>query len=425
MSEVVNMKTIYTSEWSILKPSEIKKQCGNIHIDNQDYNLINRLEAQRKLKVKQLSEGIVLETYSYVGVIRFSNYQVIIKPKIEDIYLAKMISYSYNLDLDDIRYYDSVSNLNIKKGAITDLIALLYLKEVQKIMLKGLARRYKQRKEELSSCRGKIIFNDLAKKATAELTLPCRYRELTTDIAENRLIYSTLEFLKNRITSSKLSREIHILSEKLSEKVSYQTMDKMLFRKVKKESNRLTQHYEEVIKLSKLIYENHDFSLAGGKTGFRSFLIDMNELFEKFLYRLFESSFELQVDIKYQNALNNSYIASDGQNRNLIPDYQFFKDNELIGIADAKYKDYTNRKVSSGDLYQLTTYAVANTNDISNIMLFYPIQEEHKIEINSLYSYFSGNDINIINIGLPIKNYLDDFKKSKYCLNNIIEDFLR
>jgi len=425
LSKLDDLKTIYTSEWSILKPAKIRMMYGNIQIDYEDYNLINELEEQRKLKVKQFSEGMEIETYSYVGVIRFSNFQVIIKPKIDDICLAKMISYSYNLDLENIRYYDFTVSLDTERAAITDVIALLYIKEVEKIILKGLANRYKQKEEDLSSCRGKIVFNDLAKKSTADLTLPCRYGELTTDIAENRLIYSTLEFLKKHISSSRISRKINILSEKLSDKVSYQKMNKTLFQKVNKESNRLTKHYEKVIKLSKFIYENQDFSLISRKMGFSSFLIDMNELFEKFLYRLFEVTFQYQLDIKYQNSLKNNYIASDGQNRSLIPDYQFYKDNVLIGIADAKYKDYQKKKVSSGDLYQLTAYAVANTNSINNIMLFYPLRENQQIEEYSLYSYLIEDDINIINIGISIENCLEDLKSSQYYLNNIIGKFMR
>ena len=419
-----NLKTIYTSEWSVLKPLEIKNQYGNIEIENEDYDLINKLEEQRKIKITQLSEGIEIETYSYVGTLRLSNFQIIIKPKIEDIYLAKMLSYSYNLDLEDIRYYDSISNLNTKKGAITDLIAMIYIKEVEKIMLKGLAKRYKSKKEPLSSCRGKIIFNDLAKGSTAELTLPCQYRELTTDIAENRLMYSTLEILKREISSNIISRKINILSDKLSETTSYQTMSKALFQKVNKVSNRLSKHYEDVIELSRLIYNHYDFSLMTGKTGFSSFLIDMNELFEKFLYRLFEETFDRQVDIKHGEKLKNSYIIPDEQKHNLIPDYQFYKNKDLIGIADAKYKDYSKKKVSSGDLYQLTTYAVANMNDIRNIMLFYPLQNKYKTEKYSLYNGFNGININIINIGIPIKLILKDFKSYKCNFFKIIEECL-
>ena len=425
MSELDNMKTIYTSEWSILKAKKIKEEYGEIDIDNSDYDLINKLEEERKLKINRLTEGIEIKTYSYVGTIRLSNFQVIIKPKIEYIYLAKMISYSYNLDINDIRYYDSVSNLDIRKGAITDLIALLFIREVEKIILKGLAKRYKQKEESISTCRGKILFNDLAKKSTAELTLPCRYRELTTDIAENRLIYSTLDFLKKLVNTSEISRKINVLSERLSKKTTFQSLDKTLFQKVEIESNRLTQHYKLVFELSRLIYDNYDFSLMKGETGFSSFLIDMNELFEKFLYRLFESSFESIIDVRYQNSLENGYITSDGSNRSLIPDYKFYKDNELIGIADAKYKDYSNKKVSSGDLYQLTTYAVANTQNINTIMLFYPVQENQKTERYSLHSPFLENKIDIINIGIPIKNYLENLQNIRDSLKVIIENNLR
>ena len=221
MIKLSKIKTIYTSEWSILKSEQIKDEYGEINLKKEDYTLINELEEQRKIKVKQLSNGIEIETYSYVGVIRFSDFQVIISPKIEDVYLAKMISYSYNLGKDDIKYFDPISNLGTKRGAITDIIALLYIGEVEQIFLKGLARRYKQKEETLSTCRGKIMFNDLARRSNAKLTLPCRYRDLTTDIAENRLIYSTLKILKNQVNSKDILTSINVFIEKLSDKITH------------------------------------------------------------------------------------------------------------------------------------------------------------------------------------------------------------
>ncbi|MFW6029641.1 MAG: McrC family protein [Halanaerobiales bacterium] len=406
-------KKIYISEWTKVKTYEIKRKYGVEKIDERDFDFVSQLDRQGKISIKQLSNGIELESYSYVGVIKLTNFQIIIMPKIEKIQLARMISFAYNLD--SIHLYEDSTNITYETGLISDIFAALFVKEVEKIMQKGLSQRYKEREEQLSSCRGKILFNRLARNSSLGLTLPCRYQELTTDIVENRIILSSLKQLFVWVNTPALKRKISILIEKLSSKITYGPLSISLLNKVKHESNRLTSHYNTLIELAEILLKSLDFDLTVGKRNFISFLLDMNLLFEKFLYKYMIKSTDSTINIKYQNSLINKFISQNGGQHKLIPDYKFYRNNMLVSIADAKYKNYNYKRISSGDLYQLTVYAIANMEQINEIYLFYPSDKEFQERKYHLNNMITQEPIKIVAKGLPIS----------WMLNNLGSNYLR
>jgi len=400
-----DLKTISISEWSQLSPRQIKNQYGSIKLEPEDFDIINKLEHQRKINIKNYSRGISLESYSYIGIVKLSNFQIVIKPKIGNLKLAKMLSFAYKMD--NINLLENNSKIDIQTGAISDIIALLFIKESEEIIVKGLAKKYRERKEKLSSCRGKIMFNKLARKSSPDLTLPCNYQELTVDIAENKLILFVLKELNGWVTSSFLNRRINLLIDKLSSRVTYETLTNLLLEKVKQENNRLTKHYNTLIELAELILSNADFNLTAGKTKYFSFLIDMNLLFEKFLYQYFNVYSDSKINIKYQESLRNNYVSSRGDKYKMIPDYKFFKDSRLIAIADAKYKNYDVKNINSAGLYQLTSYRVANYQGINKIYLFYPALQREIEKKFILQNNIYDKKIKIIVIGIPLNIILD------------------
>ncbi|MFW5981169.1 MAG: McrC family protein [bacterium] len=399
-----NFQTIYIPEWTTLSPDDIQKRYGIRKLSAEDLNIVNSLETQRKISIRQLSDGIEINTTSYVGLIKLSNFQIVITPKINKLQLAQMISFTYGLE--HIDYFELETEIETKSGLITDLLALLFVKETEKIMLKGLSKRYTEREENISSCRGKIVFNKLARNTTLGLTLPCRYQELTVDIPENRLLLASLIELGKYVTTSSLKRKINILSENLRKRVKYETLTSSLLKCAKQQKDRLTGHYTTVIELAEMILSGTDFSLKSGRKRFLSFLLDMNLLFEKFLYRYLAKTIEPGINIKYQKPLNNRYISSNGKEHRLIPDYSFYTNEELFAIADAKYKDYDNKDIYSGDLYQLTVYGIANRKGIDKIYLMYPSNKEL---IEKQYSLQIGRqkNIKIVLKGIPLYRMLD------------------
>jgi len=400
-----DLKTVYISEWSKLSAEELREKYNLRQLVNSDFKLINEIE--NKLKIRQLSNGIEIESNSYVGVVKLNNFQIIISPKITNFNLAKMIAFAY--DLESIEILNELNELATDKANISDIISLIFLKETENIFYQGLRKRYQEKEEDIASCRGKINFNKLAKNSSSSVTLPCRYQELTVDIEENQIILAALRLLLANTNNRKLKKKLNILFSKIKIEVSLKPLSYQLLTKGLNNSDRLNNNYKNLFRLVELLLRKEDFNLLGEQDNdFPGFLLDMNLLFERFLKKYFKSKLSPGVKVKAQKSLKNKF-RSDKLSYNLIPDYQFFEDGKLVRIADAKYKNYEQKKVSVSDLYQLTAYALANKGKINQVYLFYP---GSKIESKtfSLNNLARDIKVEIIAQGLNIERILDDIE---------------
>jgi len=407
-----DLKTVYISEWSKLSAEELRKKYNLRQLVNSDFKLINEIE--NKLKIRQLSNGIEIESNSYVGVVKLNNFQIIISPKITNFNLAKMIAFAY--DLESIEILNELNELATDKANISDIISLIFLKETENIFYQGLRKRYQEKEEDIASCRGKINFNKLAKNSSSSVTLPCRYQELTVDIEENQIILAALKLLLSNTNNRKLKKKLNILFSKIKIEVSLKPLSNQLLTKGLNNNDRLNNSYKNLFRLVELLLRKEDFNLLGEQDNdFPGFLLDMNLLFERFLKKYFKSKLSPGVKVKAQKSLKNKF-RSDKLSYNLIPDYQFFEDRKLVRIADAKYKNYEQKKVSVSDLYQLTAYALANKGKINQVYLFYPGSkiESKTFSLNNLAREIK---VEVIVQGLNIEKLLDEMENKDFNLN--------
>jgi len=404
---VSELETIYISEWSYLGPEKIKNNYGIEELREEDAEIIRDLEEQRKLELRELKEGLEIKTNSHVGLVKLSNFQLIITPKIDKFELAKMLSFT--LDLEDINFRESEVQTGVKEANISDIIALTFINKAEEIFLSGLVKRYKEKEKEISSCRGKIIFNKVARDSSPGLSLPCRYQELTPDISENRLILASLNELFNWVSNHILKIKLQIAAEKFSAKISREPLSGILLEEAKRDRDRLSEHYQPLIELAEIILKQKDFRIISGERGFNSFLIDMNDLFEKFLYRYLLKICPKNMGIKYQSRLANKFISDKGSDYSMIPDYKFYYEGKLKAIGDAKYKNYSKREIQSGDLYQLTTYSIAGRGKTRQVFLYYPLERSEKVEKQySLKNNLGEERVKITAVGLPLKRMLNN-----------------
>ena len=108
----------------------------------------------------------------------------------------------------------------------------------------------------------------------------CRYSDYGPDSIENQVLKYTLYFLsKIRMQDATLVRRIKLFLHYF-ESVSLVSSFNYSFPTIV--YNRLTQHYEPIINLCKLLLQKSSLNLGtAGGTRFSSFLIEMNVVLEK------------------------------------------------------------------------------------------------------------------------------------------------
>src|SRR5262249_38733951 len=134
---------------------------------------------------------IEIETTSFVGRLDIGPLRLLIRPKIADLPLARLLRYAYGLR--DLSTYDAVRS-PLAKGGFQDLLISMLADEIEELLARGLSRRYVGECASLMSPRGRLMVNEIARRGGVhEPALPCHYFERRTDWALNRVLLAGLE----------------------------------------------------------------------------------------------------------------------------------------------------------------------------------------------------------------------------------------
>lgn len=152
-----------------------------------------------------------------------------------------------------------------------------------------------------------------------------------------------------------------------------------------------------------------------------TFLVPLNELFEYALYKHLNLVYQSEsYNVSYQKP--QKYLDPYHKKFKLKPDIVIKKDNNVICIVDAKYKnpiDQSEVKVSQADIYQVTTYGLRY--QCKRVYLIYPLFKgnedfdtllaEYKIPHETGYITISviQIDLNVANEGIQhaLKEHID------------------
>lgn len=187
--------------------------------------------------------------------------------------------------------------------------------------------------------------------------------------------------------------------------------------------HRLNEHYRDAHGIAQLVLDGLGIRdvLATGETRCFAFLIDMNNLFERFVYKLIDKLLpRSRYRVAYQYASKSiiRYAVGDKPYSRIIPDLliESRASPSVRTAIDAKYKIYDDRKISPEDIYQTFVYAYAYGGAAATTcpaaILVYPSStgaaNELKLRIKSMTTSAKAQ---IIALGIPIPGVLSDMEK--------------
>ncbi len=120
--------------------------------------------------------------------------------------------------------------------------------------------------------------------------------------------------------------------------------------------NRLNEHYQGVVALSRLILRHSAFQAMRGEIRANGFLMDMNVVFQEFVMMALRES---QVLLGYELSSEKEETLDEAGAITMRPDLSWWKGNQCVFVADAKYKRTKINNVPNADLYQLLAYITA------------------------------------------------------------------
>jgi 5-methylcytosine-specific restriction enzyme subunit McrC len=180
----------------------------------------------------------------------------------------------------------------------------------------------------------------------------CEFDELEYDNLENRILLHTLLKCMGMTNWPELRKRTLTDIRRLE---SLQVKDVLKvgdIEKMQRSYTRLNDHYKQPHKICEMIEKKFGVSdfYRGTTSAIVPFFVDMPDIFEKFVQRLFEKYHEDGITVKPQ--LSERAWKGPGLSRWSTPDIGLYRGDKLEEIVDMKYKD----KLKSSDLYQLGFY---------------------------------------------------------------------
>ena len=333
-----------------------------------------------------------IRTRSYVGSILLENLLIQVKPKISDIKLMKLLSFTFNLDKIKPNTF---SLYNSKRDGFLELLLLQLINQVERILNRGLYKDYKEKQEDLKSPRGKIDFQRYTRRFFINKdSISCNYYLRLNNNIFNQILLSGMNRAAFLTQNLRIRFTLLELVKIFKENVKFIECSAVFINKALNNITRLTENYRSAITLIKIIETPPTFIDKKEEKTMKmyGFFFDMNIFFQNLLLKFFIETLG-QDCVKSELSIKNMYRFITNpygkKNPKLRPDYLILDEEKNQIILDAKYKDLSKKSLPSKWLYQLSMYALSGSfspNQVNRSIILYTTNDiyakDAEIQIN-------------------------------------------
>ena len=289
-------------------------------------------------------------TREYVGSLVVDDMRILIRPKIslENLFLLLEVG------LPEQAWRKEDFDYAVNHDLVSSLVSF-YARTVETTLARGLYRSYRERHEDLQTVRGRIDFGKQLSRARLPLPVACRYGEFTADVTENRGLRAAVR-IALRVPGvpvadrRRLMRELVAMEEVSDAPISGDDLQRVHY-------TRLNQHYQPAVGLARLLLDNLTLVDRRGATTAASFMVNMNDLFERFVTERLHRALQGRLVVRSQAS---DYLDT-GREISIRPDLRFRypgSDPDAY-VGDVKYKLTTDAQGRTTDYYQLLAYTTA------------------------------------------------------------------
>lgn len=325
-----------------------------------------RLEATGWLSVRPDSEDGYwsVSANQWVGGFSIEGLNVIVRPKInpQNLFLLLEVGLADDAWLPEAMAYAETDDL------LATLISF-FARTAETTLARGHYHSYRHEEEDLLTLRGRLDFQRQFRRGGLLVPMACSYDDFTADVIENRYLKAAMQRAVRVpgvpvVDRRRIRRMLAALEDVADLPMEASAIDRITF-------SRLNDHYLPAMRLARLILANLTLQDQHGDTTASAFMLDMNDLFERFVTQRLQRELSGRLEVEPQK-LDTLDTAN---NVRIKPDLLFSREGVSVGVADIKYKlrDTDESSDSSGwpdetitgvrgthaDYYQLLAYTTA------------------------------------------------------------------
>ena len=318
-----------------------------------------------------------------VGIEKVGDSTAVVYPKIDNADFLTMVNYAYdfNIDFDKEKVY-----LDYQQKNLTAIFLKFIILRLQEFIAKELKRSFIKREESLSSkVKGKVMLSSYLKNSIPsrkDSIIPCQFHEIQIDCLENQIIRYAVEIARIVIPavvySHQLRKEMMSICSRLLQKmgmVSFKRIELSDFNRIRYVGR--FKDYKHIHELCKLFLQATKMEMRSGRLAFKGFIMDMNDLFEKFIAGVIGKEAGLSVEMQKHGLFSvNGFkksIRLDGwlAGRQVVFDTKYKEVFEVDEDSDAL--KIGNLRVLNSDIYQVLAYCNHHSFIGSTGILIYPL----------------------------------------------------
>lgn len=329
---------------------KIGEQSGGVKFKANHLRALAKYNESHKNKYFTLIyQGIQFK--QYVGVIQVGELTIEILPKADrDNKPDKSKWHGVLLDMLKVCKYlktESISNarLKLKSSNLLDIYIEHFLFETEKIVRKGLVKKYTKRQSNQNSLKGSLQFQ---KHFTANLVHKERFfvehQVYDTEHLLHQILNEALLIIPNISRNPNFIDRIKRLQLLFPELARLKISD-IHFEKIR--LNRKTEHYQFAFAIARMLLLNYSPDVMSGRQNVIALLFNMNGLFEEYVFQKLKRVEELDV--------HRQQSKEFWEDRKVRPDIVVFKD-EITYVLDTKWKVLPKAVPSDSDLKQMYVY---------------------------------------------------------------------
>ena len=291
-----------------------------------------------------------ITAHHYVGTLVVDDIRILIRPKIrpENLFLLLEVG------LPEWAWREEVFDYHAHSDLLSSLVSF-FVRTVETTLARGLFRSYREQNEDLNTIRGRIDFGRQLARARLPLPAACRYEEFTADVDENRYLKAAVRRSLRVagvpvVDRRRLMGQLVDMEEVSDAAVRGDDLDRIAF-------TRLNEHYRPALGLARLILEHLTLVDQRDTTTASSFMLDMNDLFERFVTERLRRALQGRLAVEAQAG---THLDTKRRVR-LKPDLVFRRPGSAdpVYVGDIKYKVADDALGRNADYYQLLAYATA------------------------------------------------------------------